>query len=504
MVGALFHGWGLELYYHALIFLYIYLSGLFFCIYARMSVLKRDTNPWMVASAGMMFAFCGYQTIGVIKNPYYAAGTLYLVLMLICVERILRERKWLIMALVTALMVFANFYLAFSTTLLTVLCILIRLAARLKSRGVRASAADGFILLGSYLLGLMLSMVALLPVGLNYLSSGRVDVSSGYTDSLLHYPAVYYLKLLALFCAPYDYAGYWSLQSFLPLTLIGVLLLFSPSRGRGGSCLSSVRGQLRLGRKRLSPDRAARAVALLTVGCCLTYSLGYGAAAAFSKDFMESGVDGAIRRETAVAAAQIDDDGFYRVDAGPELDAHATLLDYRGTGYYWSLIPEWVTRHYTDLELGTQRWTFRLAGLGADNHLNALAGVKYCLRGEEDTTLVVPGGYRRAQDGMHPQGKGVQIYENEYALPLGYVFEQEMSEAEYAALNPVEKRAALISCAVPEEGFDGGLESFQGELPVERLSWTASESDGVELSDGEIRARDGGSITLRFEGRPDS
>ena len=29
-LGALFHGRGLELYYHALIFLYIYLSGLFF------------------------------------------------------------------------------------------------------------------------------------------------------------------------------------------------------------------------------------------------------------------------------------------------------------------------------------------------------------------------------------------------------------------------------------------------------------------------------------------
>ena len=623
-LGALFHGRGLELYYHALIFLYIYLSGLFFCVYARMTVLKRDTNPWMVASAGMMFAFCGYQTIGVIKNPYYAAGALYLVLMLICVERILGEKKWLMMALVTALMVFANFYLAFSTTLLTVFYILIRLAARLRTRGVRASAADGFILLGSYLLGLMLSMVVLLPVGLNYLSSGRVDVSSGYTDSLLHYPAAYYLKLLALFCAPYDYAGYWSLQSFLPLTLIGVLLLFSPARGRRGARLSSVRGQLRLGvalalaficvplagkvfngfgyvtnrwcygyaltvclagawalpqlvsdgftgrrrlaiaallwagamlvyalfarqipvfkgsannaalgdfgtitksiaaavgalalgvsalfvlrleRKRPSPDRAARAVALLTAGCCLTYSLGYGAAAALSTDFMESGVDGAIRRETAAAAAQIDDDGFYRVDAGPELDAHASLLDYRGTGYYWSLIPEWVTRHYTDLELGTQRWTFRLAGLGADRHLNALACVKYCLRGEEDTTLVVPGGYRRAQEGTLPQGEGVQIYENQYALPLGYVFEQEMSEAEYVALNPVEKRAALISCAVLEEGLDGGLESFRGELPVEKLSWTASESDGVELSDGEIRARDGGTITLRFEGRPDS
>lgn len=77
-----------------------------------------------------------------LTDPPQWLGALYLVLMLICVERILRERKWLMMALVTALMVFANFYLAFSTTLLTVLYILIRLATRLKLRGARASASD--------------------------------------------------------------------------------------------------------------------------------------------------------------------------------------------------------------------------------------------------------------------------------------------------------------------------------------------------------------------------
>ena len=60
---------GLEVYYQALIFLYIYLSGLFFGMY-----LKRlpGMSGAAVALGAMVYAFCSYQTIGIIKNPYYS------------------------------------------------------------------------------------------------------------------------------------------------------------------------------------------------------------------------------------------------------------------------------------------------------------------------------------------------------------------------------------------------------------------------------------------------
>ena len=58
---------GLEVYYQALIFLYIYLSGLFFGMYLKRLPGMRGAA---VALGAMVYAFCSYQTIGIIKNPY--------------------------------------------------------------------------------------------------------------------------------------------------------------------------------------------------------------------------------------------------------------------------------------------------------------------------------------------------------------------------------------------------------------------------------------------------
>lgn len=618
-MGALFQGDGLEIYYHALIFIYIYLAGLFFCLYLCQTRLVREEDGWTMAIAGVVFISCGYLSIGVIKNPYYASGSLYLCLMLIGVERILKSRRWLMMSLVTALMLMANFYLAYTTTLLTVLYVLIRLFSRVKAQGIRKIIGEGLVLMGSYLLGLMLSMVILLPVALNFLSSGRSGAVGGYTDSLLHYPLTYYFKLAMLFCAPYDYAGYWALQSFCPLALMAVAMLFRRDHGRELECSHAVRNQLRAGflatllclclplagkvfngfgyvtnrwcygyafavclcvawaierfvncewkvRRRIAwgmfvwgvlmlgyaliahklPQMSAagnavalqdygastknlagllgglavlgmalflmrlgrhavasqaqtkRALALATALCCALYTAGYGVAAATSSAFLPAGLVESVQSEPEAAASQFHGDGFYRVDSGYSTDAHAGILGYHGTSYYWSMIPGWISDHYRNLELSTMRWIFRVEGLGADSYLDALAGVQCCLREEEELPDMCPYGCVWQET----QG-GINIYRNECALPLGYVFTQQMSESAYAQLNPVQKRQALISCAVLEDGNEF-LPSFEGELNYETLDWELVSADGATLEGNELRGTAGSMLTLRFHGLPDS
>lgn len=618
--AALFSGVGVEIYYHFLIFLYIYLSGLLFGLYLRKVALLRGGDPWLTALAALVFASCGYQTIGVIKNPYYAAGGLYLLVMMIAVERVLRERKWLLMSLCTALMVFANFYMAFQTSLLAALYCLIRLIARWRERGTSGSLADGLRLLGCYFLGLALSAIVLLPVAHSFLASSRTAETGGYTASLLHYPWVYYLKLALLFCAPYDYAGFWSLQSFSPLALFGVMLLFAPARDRlvpldaadrqlragfalllillcvplAGKvfngfgyvtnrwsygwavavCMVTARGLPELarpqfrGRKHLALLGAAMGVLLLAYGliasklpamngagnassgtgvgldpekvaalagclslmgaalfllwmegrlratsrgatrllalagalCCLVYTVGYGFAAAFGGEFARTGAEADAAGKTEAAAAELPQDGFYRVDAGLINDDQAGMLGYNGTSYYWSMIPSWISDTYAGLELSTLRWSFRLYGLNADSYLSALASVRYALRPNSDSASALPLGFEPVGE---LRGGKVLAYENEFALPLGYAFFEVLPEAEYERLDPVRKREALLSAAVLSEGGEG-LPLFEGELPCERLEWALGSSDGLELTQNALRGRKGTTLTLRFDGVPDA
>lgn len=617
-LAALFPGDLLEVYYQFLIFAYMYIAGALMCVYLKMMGILRGRG-WLLPLSGILFAFCGYHSMALIKHPYFANGSIYLLLMLISVERIFRGRSFIMMSLVTALMLAANFYFGFQTTLIAVLYILIRLCFRIRKEGVGKSARQGFTLVGSYLLGFAMSAVVLLPVIIAFAQSGRTGAPAGYTDSLLHYPLAYYLKLAMLFCAPYDYAAYWSLQSFSPLALFALMLLLSrnrhdalgeeitlkrqlragflaalvclcvplagkvfnglgyvtnrwsygyafivcvitawalprflapdyPYRKRMGAAglawaalmlaygfiahrlpaldnsgtdfgsvssanIAPLAGALALGasslclilmdkKLRLQNEKAVRAVALLAAFCCLAYNAGYAVVAATSDSFHENGVYFGIENQCAAASGSIDDGGFYRVNAGMWSDNQAAMLDYHGTSHYWSMIPNWITGHYVNLELPTMRYTFRIEGLGSDSYLDGLASVGYSLRNAASVQTIVPYGHELSGTVEQADGDTVEIYANRYALPMGYVFESAMTMEEYLQLNPVEKRMALASCAVLEEA--GETPAFKGEITAETLDWELASAEGVELRDGEIRAEKGGSITLRFNGKPDS
>ena len=55
-LGALFQGRALEIWYHVLIFIYIYLSGLYFMLYVRkIRLIGHDDRAQVIA--GLLFAF---------------------------------------------------------------------------------------------------------------------------------------------------------------------------------------------------------------------------------------------------------------------------------------------------------------------------------------------------------------------------------------------------------------------------------------------------------------
>lgn len=97
----------------------------------------------------------------------------------------------------------------------------------------------------------------------------------------------------------------------------------------------------------------------------------------------------------------------------------------------------------------------------------------------------------------------MHIYENEYALPAGYVFHSAMSEAEYDALDPIQKRRALLSCAVLPEGASA-YPAYEPARPAETLEWEVVSSDGVTLEGNTLRGREKGMITLRYDARADA
>ena len=223
--AALFSDSWIVVWYHVRMLLYIYLAGIAFCLYLKELSLPVANDSWTLALSGLIYISSAYMIIGTFRHPFFATGMLFLPLELFGVERIRSSRGFLPMTLTTAAMLIVNFYFAYQVTCITICYILVRIIFDLKEKGLKRSAEEGVVLLAAYILGAFLSAAVLFPTVLAFLRSTRSSEISGYAESLLYYPMEYYLKLVFTYVAPYDYAGFWSIQCFSPFVLLSVAAL---------------------------------------------------------------------------------------------------------------------------------------------------------------------------------------------------------------------------------------------------------------------------------------
>ena len=598
-IAALFSVESMEICYGALILARLYLIGLFFMMYLRKIHLR---DAWAVSIAGLVYVGAGFFWKGVPRHPFFADGGIYLALMLIAVERVMQDRKWLMFPIVTALMLIANYYFAFQTTILVIAYIIVRLACTIRRDGVKCTAARGCTMLGAYLLGAALSAVVFLPVLKGYLGNARLNVQAGYSGSMLHYGLLYYIKMIAYMCAPYATTGEWMHQNFCPLALLALIVLFGrrnrrddlrdndadrvrqmralfviacvfacvPAFGKlfngmGYVCnrwcygfafsicvvlawalpkLNSmetrdanrvllvaaifaaftiatavIRGMLAMlvaaaavaimifaalialrAKKRVGYEKSMRITAVLATGCCCVYvaMIYLPLGGSFSVDYGKGRFYDTLMNETEAETMQIDDPTVYRIDTSIMDDCHATIFGYNGTGFYWSVVPDHVYKYYRDLQLSAQNSAYCQRGLGGNAALNAVAGVKYALRIDGKFT-VLPYGYTKINSTVQTDGDVIDTYENSYALPIGYVFDQTLSEEAYQRLNSADKQLALLTCAVVADGAETELSGANA------VAWQVSDSDGVRIEDQTISVdRDGGWIEIVFAGDADS
>jgi uncharacterized membrane protein YfhO len=580
LLAALATGDGLEAMYALLMGLRLYLAGAAFGLYARYAL---GSGNRATAVSALMYVFSGYMLFAVVRHPHFVNGALYLPLILYGAEKLLRERRSHAFVGFTALMLIANFFFAYINTLLAILYVLIRLAFRLRASSVRAVAADGFRLVGSYLLGLALSCVVLLPIAHSYLQNGRIDNHSGYLASLLYYPAQYYVKLLEGFTQPVGAADYWIFVGFTPISVFCVALLFLkrdksrrdaqilvglgalafcalfPFIGKVFNAMGYVTNRwsyafalpICLAGARMLPELVAiekkrlngliafmlayhfigiilalifssliyfipgiiatllclialcalrgsnmgqkTALTLLCASLIFAYAFSFYSpyVADYAKEFNDAGVYERMLREDAAAAAAIDDEGVFRATSPNITDAFSAQLNYMGVSYYWSIVPGWTAQYQADIMLSTRQSFHKLYGLDARTSLCALAGLKYLVRHKGSDALLP---YGCAKVG---ETETADIFENPYALPLGYAYPRAISESALYDLSPLDRQQAYAAFAVCE-GSDLGS-AGECESAVTELSCSARAGEGIVLTDSRIVTGKGGTLYVDFE-----
>lgn len=211
----------LELLYGILIFVRLYLSGIFFALFCFG---KNQKQRVAVLAGALVYVFCGYALFASVRHPFFVNGMMYLPLYLLGIERILQKKRYGLFSAVVTLSLISNFYFGYMNTVMMGLYVLFSLVPERKLTW-RKKVVCMLKMMGSYLCGVAWSAAVMLPMVMAYLNCSRGE-EGGYKDSLLMYPKEFYQKFFHGYASLDTYIGGWTNLGFSILCLVAVICLF--------------------------------------------------------------------------------------------------------------------------------------------------------------------------------------------------------------------------------------------------------------------------------------
>ncbi|MGO5359435.1 YfhO family protein [Anaerofustis sp. LCP19S3_F7] len=211
-----------------LVVLRLYLSGIFFSLFCFQ--FNKKKFPVIITAIG--YAFCGYALYAPLKHPFFVNPMIYLPLFLLGAEKIFRGQKpylFIIMVFVSAI---SNFYFFYMLTIAVVMYAFVRVLYLYNDKGMFLKQFWHYFIkfVIYYIIGILLSMVIMLPVILAFINSSR---ASGQVSNLsLFYNLNYYISYISNLFNSNGF-GDWMFLGFNIIIVISSLLIFKDKSKAG-------------------------------------------------------------------------------------------------------------------------------------------------------------------------------------------------------------------------------------------------------------------------------
>lgn len=206
------------------------------------------------------------------------------------------------------------------------------------------------------------------------------------------------------------------------------------------------------------------------------------------------------------ALANLPDDSFYRVSTAeiPRKNLCSSLVsDYNSIATFSSTISGPVVDY--NVKMGNTAWNLvQLGGFDNRTFMNSLACVKYYSLTDKEIPRL-PYGYKEIQT-KEVNKKNCHIYENTYALPLGYTYDSVISEDELMEYSALERQEIMLQSAVTEKDKkDLSLNGSSAASTSAEAKITDYKTEGLKIEDDTVEVLEpGASLTLSFEGLKNS
>lgn len=211
------------------------------------------------------------------------------------------------------------------------------------------------------------------------------------------------------------------------------------------------------------------------------------------KDYMNT--DYLIDESKEVLAVE-DNTNYYRY-TGKNLKQNASVQSgISSTQFFWSLSDGIENEFFNEMENSGVHNLFSYSNLDDRTILNTLACVKYYTTGREADDSYLPYGYELVKRDNY------DVYENKYALPLGYTYDNAISKSDADSYSALEKEEIMLSNVI----IDGAdINNANVNLLQKEIPYTIECKENVIKTDsGYVALEENAEIVLRFDKVPDS
>ena len=593
--------------YSALVMVRYYLAGLSMsCL-----LLYFKKNFRTSRTAAMVYTFSGYAIFAGTRHSQFITPLILLPLLVTAMERLIREKKWYLFTVMTAVSLLCSYYFLYMNTLALGIYFLSRTLCDKKLRTGKAFLLNSLCIAGSYLLGVSMGMISIATSFGSYMGSGRSSGGEGLkflSTTPLFYRAEWIPDFFVTFISDSFAPGMWLKLGLAPLALFAVILLFTRKRRpelRGMFllytlfCLFPVFGYIfsgfgsvtnrwvyiytllvvylladnldsfeDLSRKELTLMAGLTAFyvllisfshkfhtgeAMMALGFLLLtftvilfqHSVGFrgwkhgfkriltvvvllgivinanlfitseGTDQTHLETYVENGT--AQAKMTSFALKKLKDvPGYNASDFFRSVNlkgkgsnrSSSLILDYNDIATFTSTLNRGIVNY--NRAMGNCHWDIvSIYDYNARTYMNELAGVRYAGISSEDT-VTVPYGFEEAYR-FSGKSKDYMIYENMYALPIGYTYDTVIPESEAKKLSAAQRQELTMLGAVMNDGQireNPSLKSLvrnPSDLPT---TCERTEIRSIDAGPGVILEKDCitieepmAEITLHFSGR---
>ncbi len=202
-------------FYALLVVCRLFLAGVMFSFYCISK--KRDYSDMAILSGAMMYVFCSYVIHAASIHPYFTTPMIYFPLMLIGIDRIIKDNRHGLFIVVTALSCVSNFYFFY----MEVIFVIIYAIAEVMTRDCGNKLIRFLLMLRDGIISAMLAAPLLLPTVIQIVSDPRASMDYKLIPI---YFLDYYKFLLGQIATSFT-KGYWTFPGTTFMALLVILYL---------------------------------------------------------------------------------------------------------------------------------------------------------------------------------------------------------------------------------------------------------------------------------------